>query len=201
MKFLELKAFCQKAAENQRHLSPLHFSSLRVRIAPGGAANSADDLLMRVRRLVAGAAGWRRGMKRKFDAKLFDNPPRPQRGSVLVFDTKATGLAMRVSAKGTPALQIVARDPEGIERRVTFASVVPHGALTPDGRKLDLDGIRTEAVAVRDLVRRGQLLTTARPLAGCGGITLSEAVDLHVSGRVASGKLQGRAADEYRHST
>ncbi|PZO52098.1 MAG: hypothetical protein DCF16_10135 [Alphaproteobacteria bacterium] len=137
-------------------------------------------------------------MKRKFDAKLFDNPPRPGKGSVLLFDTKTTGLAMRVPAKGTPALQIVARDPAGIERRVTFASVVPHGAITPDGRKLDLEGIRTAAVAARDLVRRGAMLATPTTLAAIGGTTLREAMELHVSGRLASGKLQGRAAEEYR---
>ena len=138
-------------------------------------------------------------MKRKFDAKLFDNPPRPAKGSLLLFDTKATGLAMRVPSSGTPALVVVARGPDGRERRVTFAQVVPHGAITPDGRKLDLDGIRTAAVAVRDLVRRGEALDPTPPSAAQGsGITLAEAMELHVSGRVASGKLQPRAADEYR---
>ena len=137
-------------------------------------------------------------MKRKFDAKLFDKPPRPPKGSVLLFDTKTTGLAMRVPAVGTPALQVIARGPDGVERRVTFARVVPHGAITLDGRKLDLEGIRTAAVAARDRVRRGETLDPKPATAAAGGITLSEAVELHVSGRVAAGKLQGRAADEYR---
>lgn len=137
--------------------------------------------------------------KKTFDARLLDHPPRPKQGSNLLFDTKTTGLAMRIPHAGTPAFQVIARTPDGREKRTTFAKWVPNGGIDDRGNRLSLDEIRAMAAVVREQIISGNSAVTSQvPAERSQTFTLREALELHIESGLAKGDIGLRTEKNYR---
>jgi integrase len=105
---------------------------------------------------------------------------------------------MRIPSVGTPTFQVIARDAKGKEKRVPFASWVPHGAVDSLGKKLDLDGVRSAAVAIKARLKSAvePLADSHRPRAAT--FTLREALELHIAGGRASKRIAASTEKNYR---
>ena len=137
---------------------------------------------------------------RPFTDRLLDLPKRPKAGFDLLFDTLTPGLAFRVPARGQPQFQVVARDIQGREKRVKIASWIPHGAIDCTGARLDLNGIRALATSVRANVRNGRppLWTEVQERPAWRLFTLAEALEMHIAGGLAAGRVMPSTERLYR---